>query len=65
MPRPLTDRERNRIKRWIANAERDIKHKCAVRDRHAPGTAYHTRAQREIDGIQAKINNWRKQLCGR
>jgi hypothetical protein len=64
MTRPLTNADRRHRERWIVQAEREIVYKTTVRDRHAPGTAYHTRAQREINSIKAKITRWRNELCG-
>lgn len=35
--------------------ERNLAHKEKVAARHEPGTPYHTRATREIEGLQERI----------
>jgi hypothetical protein len=50
------------LQRLIRVAEKRIAHKRKVLARHEPGTAYHTRASREIAGLEARIKDWKSQI---
>ena len=47
--------ERSEIETQLHNARKQLAHKQAVMARHAEGTAYHTRAQRDADAIASRI----------
>jgi len=59
MTKRLSDKT---LQRLIRNAEKQLAHKHDVLARHAPGTAYHTRAQREIEALESRIEQWRSQI---
>ncbi len=59
MTKRLSDKT---LKRLIRAAEKKIEHKQEVLVRHAPGTAYHTRASREIEALEMRIADWKAQM---
>jgi len=53
--RELTQKDRKRYEQFIRNWKKEIIQKEMVLARHAPGTAYHTRALRDIEGRRDRI----------
>jgi hypothetical protein len=53
------DRTRNRYLKIAQFYERKAANKLAVAARHAPGTAYHTRAIREAEVYQQRAEAYR------
>jgi hypothetical protein len=45
-----------RLRAWLRDARRKLDNKHGVMERHAEGTSYHTRAMREAEYWQARIN---------
>lgn len=55
--------KRSKLVTQLRNAEAKLAHKREVMSRHASGTAHHTRAEREADGIIRRIATLRKRLA--
>lgn len=51
-----------RLRKFIHRAEKQITHKNEVMTRHRPGSAYHTRARRELAALRKRVREWEGQI---
>jgi hypothetical protein len=47
---------------FIRQYRKQLAHKERVASRHEPGTAYHTRAMRDTEALQGKIEKMQREL---
>ena len=55
--------KRSKLETQLRNAEAKLAHKRDVARRHEPGTAWRTRAEREIEGVERRIATIRHRLA--